>query len=122
MDHNIIRLSKEVAYYEEEVIENEAKLKDMQHDSSKDKYDVKRFEQVLSESYMMVPDSKKRLQYALDDLSDFIRDHDELDKNGEWFALAEQILNSLTNSENADFKTNPQVVTNVDGIDDLEYF
>lgn len=90
-------LLKEVAYYKEEVKENELKLEEMKS-SDKDSYDIKRFEQVLGESYMMVPDSTKRLQQALDDLSSFIAaDADSLDTTGEWLQTAKQLL--LTSSE-----------------------
>lgn len=65
--------------------------------SCSDPYDIKRFEHVLGESYMMVPDSTKRLQQALEDLSSFIQGDDDeiaaaLDKAGEWFKTAVHIL------------------------------
>lgn len=86
-------LLKEVSYYKAEVKENEAKLEEMKGDSDKDAYDVKRFEQVLGESYMMVPDSTKRLQRALCDLSTFMSGDDVLvNTTGEWYQTAEQLL------------------------------
>jgi tubulin-specific chaperone A len=62
------RLAKEVAYYEKEVKENEEKLQGMK-EAKKDAYDIKKFEEVLGESYMMIPDSKARFQQSLEELS-----------------------------------------------------
>lgn len=73
--------------------ENEDILKEMKNDATKDQYDVKRFEQVLAESYMMVPDSKKRLHLAINDLAEFLQDQNSLDKGGEWYVQADKILN-----------------------------
>ena len=41
-------------------------------DGGKDPYDIKKQEEVLQESYMMIPDSKARLQAALEDLKAFL--------------------------------------------------
>jgi tubulin-specific chaperone A len=121
-----------VAYYKEEVKENELKLEEMKSSSDKDAYDVRRFEQVLGESYMMVPDSTKRLQRALEDLSAFIRiddDEDEassVDKTGEWFQTAEQLLreNYHQTGQNNDGCGNNEIVaeTSVDDLADGEAF
>ena len=79
------RLLKEVGSYEKEVIENEAILERMRGDSTKysynnnfycfdlwtvcrDSHDIRKFEEVLQESYMMVPDSKRRLEVSIDNL------------------------------------------------------
>jgi tubulin-specific chaperone A len=67
------RLQKEVSYYHKEIQENEARLADMKADTSKfDAYDIKRFQQVLDESYMMIPDSQRRYQQSLQDLKNYI--------------------------------------------------
>jgi hypothetical protein len=66
--------------------------------SCSDPYDIKRFELVVGESYMMVPDSTKRLQQALEDLSSFMLEHSDdanesaLNQAGEWFPTAERLL------------------------------
>jgi tubulin-specific chaperone A len=123
-----------VAYYKEEVKENELKLEEMKSNCDKDAYDVKRFEQVLGESYMMVPDSTKRLQRALEDLSAFIRNDDDeneasvafVDKTGEWFQTAEQLLreNYHQTGQNNDGCGNNEIVaeTSVDDLADGEAF
>jgi hypothetical protein len=37
-------------------------------DDGKDEYDIRKQEEVLQESYMMVPDSKARLEIAIEEL------------------------------------------------------
>lgn len=86
------RIAKEVNYYKKEVKENENKLAAMK-EAQRDPHDIKKFEEVLGESYMMVPDSEKRLQKGLEDLSELL-DSDEckaLDSN-EWATSAREIL------------------------------
>mmetsp|Transcript_24948 Transcript_24948/g.18843 ORF Transcript_24948/g.18843 Transcript_24948/m.18843 type:complete len:125 (+) Transcript_24948:26-400(+) len=63
------RLQKEVASYEKEVIANEAKVQKMK-DDGKDEYDIRKQEEVLQESYMMIPDSKSRLETAFGELTE----------------------------------------------------
>jgi Tubulin binding cofactor A len=125
------RLLKEVAYYKDEVLTNENKLDDMKRDTTKDMYDVKRHEQILNESYMMVPDSSKRLQFAMDELSLFFSNHQTiLDPTGPWYLTAQQLLhpqntNPLYSHENKEVenRTSSGVVeTNVDDILDGEAF
>mmetsp|Transcript_11916 Transcript_11916/g.25827 ORF Transcript_11916/g.25827 Transcript_11916/m.25827 type:complete len:143 (-) Transcript_11916:299-727(-) len=65
------RLVKEAAYYETETKENEAKLQRMK-DEKKDPYDVKKFQEVLGESQMMIPDSISRRDRALEDLREYV--------------------------------------------------
>jgi tubulin-specific chaperone A len=76
------RLLKEVSYYEFEVEENKAKLERMENEG-KDPYDVKKFKEVLDESLMMIPDSKRRLHISLDELCMILDAHDfpETDDN-----------------------------------------
>ncbi|CAL5190682.1 unnamed protein product [Lathyrus oleraceus] len=61
------RLVKELDSYEKEVLRESAKTADMK-DKGADPYDIKQQENVLAESRMMVPDSRKRLEAALEDL------------------------------------------------------
>jgi tubulin-specific chaperone A len=61
------RMQKEVASYEKEVVQNEAKIAKMREDG-RDEYDIKKQEEVLQESYMMIPDSKSRLESAIEAL------------------------------------------------------
>ncbi|CAM9390318.1 unnamed protein product [Ectocarpus sp. 8 AP-2014] len=68
------RMVKEVASYEVEAKENEAKVQKMR-DDGKDAYDIRKQEEVLQESYMMIPDSKSRLAKALEDMEGFLGEH-----------------------------------------------
>lgn len=54
------RMSKEASYYVKEVAENTARVQKMR-DDDKDPFDIKKQEEVLEESVMMVPDSRRRL-------------------------------------------------------------
>jgi len=62
------RMLKEVACYEREVVANEARVQKMR-DDGKDPYDIRKQEEVLQESYMMIPDSKTRLEATLVELN-----------------------------------------------------
>eukprot|EP01039_Chlorochromonas_danica_P009577 gene9577-10584_t len=70
------RLQKEVASYEKEVITNEAKIQRMK-DEGRDIYDIRKQEEVLQESYMMVPDSKARLEQAKEELDILLERYQE---------------------------------------------
>ena len=91
------RLIKEAAYYEKETKENEAQLQKMK-DEQKDPYDIKKFEEVLGESQMMIPESISRRDKALDDLREFVAvlEKDEADNNElmtcEWMVRRRNLL------------------------------
>jgi tubulin-specific chaperone A len=99
------RLVKESAYYEKETKENEEQLQKMK-DEQKDHYDIKKFEEVLAESQMMIPDSISRRDKALDDLREFVSvlEKDEADNNElmtcEWMAEAKKLAPSEKNNAN----------------------
>jgi len=119
----LARLIKEAAYYQQEVKDNERKLEEMKN-CKKDPYDIKRFEQVLAESYMMVPDSSKRLQQALEDLASFVQSaingEQAVDEAGEWFVTAKQVLKDHYQQSKKDTNEAPGadavVETNVDDL------
>ena len=86
---------KEVDYYDQEVKENKAKLEEMKATKC-DPYDIKKFQEVLDESYMMVPDSRNRLQRSLEDLADFLGSSDgEPLKSSEWYQQAKTLLDTV---------------------------
>ena len=62
--------------------------------AGKDPYDIKKFKEVLGESYMMVPDSKSRLDDAIKDLADYIESPEvtTLEDTGEWYLQAKDLL------------------------------
>jgi tubulin-specific chaperone A len=88
---------KEVAYYHKEVQENEATLEQMKQDG-KDAHDIKKFEEVLGESYMMIPDSTSRLTSTLQDLATYVASDEvtgagDFDMNAsEWYSKAKEVL------------------------------
>lgn len=109
------RLAKEAAYYEKEAKENEGKLAKMKEEGS-DEHDIKKFEEVCGESYMMIPDSKARFQKSLEELALFL-DTNELGE-GEWVTTAQSIL-----KENGVFLgAAVETETNVDDLKEGEVF
>eukprot|EP01031_Cornospumella_fuschlensis_P034481 gene34481-41747_t len=70
------RMIKEVESYEKEVITNEARVQKMR-DDGRDIYDIRKQEEVLQESYMMVPDSKNRLEQAKEELESLLEQYGE---------------------------------------------
>ena len=90
------RMDKEVKFYEKEAAENEAKLKTMK-DEGRDNYETKQWEEVLQESYMMIPDSTKRFERSLEELLSFLEEHGQEEAivaKAELLAEAKQILAS----------------------------
>jgi hypothetical protein len=94
--------------------------------SNKDPYDIKRFEQILAESHMMVPDSSKRLQLALDELSTFVAENAlNVDSTGEWWISANALLKEQCKRNDrlaADDDDDKVAETNVDDLADDEAF
>jgi tubulin-specific chaperone A len=86
----VSRLHKEVDYYRREVLENEARLQTMKKEG-KDPYDIKKYKEVLGESQMMIPDSERRLQASLEDLSLFLDTNNSLD-DSEYLTQARELL------------------------------
>ena len=69
----IKRLKKEAIYYNKELIDNENKLNNMIREK-KDKYDIKKQEEILDETKLMIPNAKKRLQNKIDEFENFVQD------------------------------------------------
>ncbi len=61
---------------------------------NKDKYDIKKFAEVLDESIMMVPDSENRAKKAAEDLEAFMANNPTLE-SGEWLTKAKTLLESI---------------------------
>jgi tubulin-specific chaperone A len=118
------RLVKECAYYKKEVEENETTLQQMK-DDDRDPYDVKKFAEVLDESYMMVPDSELRLTQAKQDLRAFLDSSSDtsLNPTGEWYTVALSILKEQESLvANAVGDNDVPVGTSVVGLADDEAF
>jgi tubulin-specific chaperone A len=114
-------LSKEVSYYQDEVVENEEKIKEMK-EQNKNPYDIKKFQEVLGESYMMIPDSKNRLEQALSDLTTYVESAEVkgLETN-EWYVQAQELLKK-DNCQIGDINTNVVEETDVSGLQEGEAF
>ena len=123
------RLTKEAAYYRKEVKLNESKLSQMKTNNA-DPYDIKKFEEVLGESYMMIPDSDSRLKQSIHELSTFLKDHEEelnVD-DSTWFPTAKTVIqqynnnNNNNNTNNDGNDCNDVIETNVSDLKDDEEF
>ena len=94
-------------------------------DDNRDPYDIKKFQEVLSESHMMIPDSICRRDKALADLKEFLATvtDEGLDEN-EWMVQAKQMLSDADlNEEKVEKDAGGEVVqTSVDGLAEGEAF
>ena len=70
------RMIKEAAYYKKEAVQNEERVQKMKDDGV-DQWTVKKAEEVLGESYMMIPDSEKRMKASIEDLFAFVQENGE---------------------------------------------
>lgn len=114
----IHRLVKEVAYYHKEVKENESKLDEMKA-NDRDPYDIKKFEEVLGESYMMIPDSTTRLKQSLQELAEFLESSEATEiSDNEWYGTAKELLEKELVDDSNDIVTE----TKVDDIAEGENF
>lgn len=117
------RLTKEVAYYKQEVIENETKLKEMK-DQNKNPHDIKKFGEVLGESKMMIPDSQNRLDRALSDLEAFLSSEEAQGlEASEWYGPAQDMLKAKNDQTQGEGAADDVVEeTDVSGLQDGEAF
>lgn len=60
----------------------------------KDPYDIKKFEEVLGESQMMIPDSQNRLKKSIDELKEFLTANAEELTDEEWLPAAKTLVES----------------------------
>jgi len=60
-------------------------------EDGKDEYDIKKFQEVLDESIMMIPDSENRMKKAVEDLALFLSSRDDL-VSEEWLGKANALL------------------------------
>jgi len=86
------RLAKEVIAYEKETVQEQARLQKMK-DNNEDEYNIKQQEKVLQESQMMIPDCRKRLQTAYEELKEILDSEKDLEES-EDFKSASTILES----------------------------
>ncbi len=117
------------------MIENEAKLQAMK-DANKDPHDIKKFQEVLGESQMMIPVSITSRDRALEELKEYVTmlNDEESDNNDlmkcEWMDEARKLLGLGERCEggkggemrNEDGEEGDIAVTSVSGLEDGEAF
>lgn len=84
------RIAKEKVVYEREVEEQKEKIQKLKQ-QGKDEYDIRKQEEVLQECLMMIPECKRRLIKAFEDLQNIINNEPDL-KETEECAAALKIL------------------------------
>ena len=65
------RVVKELQAYEREYAQQEQKIQKMRDDGA-DGFDIRKQEEVLAETHMMLPDCRGRLQRSADDLENLL--------------------------------------------------
>ena len=97
-------------------------------DENKDQYDIKKFQEVVGESQMMIPDSISRRDKALEDLKEFVAllKKDEGSNvelmNCEWMVEANKIVGVTDSDSKADGSGEDIAETAVEGLADGEAF
>uniref|UniRef100_A0A7S3R266 Tubulin-specific chaperone A n=1 Tax=Dunaliella tertiolecta TaxID=3047 RepID=A0A7S3R266_DUNTE len=86
------RTHKEASMYEKERDREQAKVDKLKADNA-DAHDVKQAENVLNESAMMIPESKKRLEAVYNDLRSFVAENGkDIPEDSEDMAAAKEVL------------------------------
>lgn len=84
------RLTKEKLVYEKEAEQQKLRVEKLK-EAGKDDYDIRKQEEVLQESLMMVPDCQRRLNTAYEDLKKVIDEELDLTETTE-YSQAKEIL------------------------------
>ncbi|XP_050071584.1 tubulin-specific chaperone A [Anopheles maculipalpis] len=79
------RLSKEKVVYEKEVVTQQNRI-DKLKASGSDDHVLRKQEEVLQESMMMIPDCQRRLAKAYEELSEMIKNEEELKESDQYQA------------------------------------
>ena len=80
------RITREFESYLKEVAKDKDRIEKLRENGA-EAHDVRKQEEVLQETISMVPNTRKRLQDALEDLCNFMKDNDtdeELMRTEEW--------------------------------------
>jgi hypothetical protein len=90
---------------------------------NRDPYDIKKFEEVLGESVMMVPDSQTRWQKSYEDLSLFYTaNKPDLNEESDWIKLAKVLLLNSGFITEDEMNVDEVAVTNLDELQEGEAF
>ncbi|XP_018365781.1 PREDICTED: tubulin-specific chaperone A [Trachymyrmex cornetzi] len=84
------RLAKEKVTYEKEAAQQRERIQKLK-EQDKDGYDIKKQEEVLQESLMMVPDCQRRLVKAFEELKKILETEQDLKEVGDYIE-AEKVL------------------------------
>ncbi|XP_052869027.1 tubulin-specific chaperone A [Anopheles cruzii] len=90
------RLSKEKVVYEKEVVTQQNRIEKLKAGGSDD-YVLRKQDEVLQESMMMIPDCQRRLAKAHQELSEMIRDEEELKETQQYQAAVAVLEESKVN-------------------------
>ncbi|MEW5307773.1 MAG: hypothetical protein WDW38_010527 [Sanguina aurantia] len=89
--NSVKRLNKELGMYEDEKEKETMKVARLKAEGA-DSSDIKQAENVLSESMMMVPETRQRLEAAYNDLQSFVTENGEDVSTSEELTVAQQVL------------------------------
>lgn len=90
------RLSKEKTVYEKEVITQRNRIDKLKTEGADD-HVLRKQEEVLQESMMMVPDCQRRLAKAFDELSEMIKNEEELKESDQYIAAVAILADAKVN-------------------------
>ncbi|XP_058058119.1 tubulin-specific chaperone A [Anopheles bellator] len=90
------RLSKEKVVYEKEVVTQQNRIEKLKAAGSDD-HVLRKQDEVLQESMMMIPDCQRRLAKAHQELSEMIRDEEELKETAQYQAAIAVLEESKVN-------------------------
>lgn len=84
------RLTKEKTVYEREVEQQKLRIEKLK-EQGKDDYEIRKQEEVLTESLMMVPDCQRRLAVAYEELRNILQSEQDL-KDTELYLDAQKVV------------------------------
>lgn len=84
------RLAKEKTVYEREAEQQKIRIEKLKKDG-RDEYEIRKQEEVLNESYMMVPDCQRKLLTAFQELRNILETEQDL-KEAEDYLMAQKVL------------------------------
>lgn len=90
------RLSKEKTVYEKEVVTERNRIDKLKGEGADD-HVLRKQEEVLQESMMMVPDCQRRLAKAFEELSEMIKNEEELKESEQYLAAVAVLEDAKVN-------------------------
>lgn len=84
------RIAKEKVCYDKEANDQRARVQKLK-DEAKEEYYIKKQEEVLQETLMMVPDCQRRLEKAYEELKNILKTETDL-QNADEFVAATKVL------------------------------